>query len=134
MNTHRVLARGRLAGWFGLLWALALSTLGRAALAQLPTLDQIEANEARREKVQEVREVLSALQVQEGSWIADVGAWQGFFTLRIAQRVGQSGRVFAVEIRKDLLDLIRERAKASSLDNIELVQGKPNDADSLPAG
>lgn len=118
MNAHTVLARGRLAGWFGLLWALALSTLGRPALAQLPTLDQIQANEARREKAQKVTEVLSVLEAKEGSWIADVGAWQGFFTVRIAQRVGQSGRVFAVEIRNDLLDLIRQRAQAAGLENI----------------
>lgn len=128
MSAHRILAHTQQGHLFGLLSPLLLlSTLSGAELAQLPALDEIQANEARREKFQKVPEVLSALQAKEGSWIADVGAWQGFFTVRIAQQVGKNGRVFAVEIKKDLLDLIRQRAQAAGLDNIELLLGKPGD-------
>ena len=78
-------------------------------------------NEAAREKRQKVDDIFAAMAIQPGSWVADLGAGEGFFTVRIARRVGPEGRVFAVDIRERPLEIIRERATKDELENIRTV-------------
>lgn len=92
-----------------------------------PTPGELAAAEERREKFQKVPEVLQALGARPGHWVADVGAGDGFFTMRLARAVGNAGRVFAVNIERDQAALIRERSLADGLTNIASVLGKPDD-------
>ncbi|NEX21258.1 class I SAM-dependent methyltransferase [Thiorhodococcus mannitoliphagus] len=63
-------------------------------------------------------EILQALQIPPGLRIADVGAGTGLFTLRFAEAVGPSGRVYAVDISESFVDSIRRRARAEGLENV----------------
>src|SRR5438270_152922 len=75
---------------------------------------------------------MKALGLKPVDHVADIGAGSGYFTFRIAQEVGPKGRVYAVDIQKEMLDLIRQRMRAGKLTNIEPVLGKLTDP-RLPA-
>jgi len=63
--------------------------------------------------------VLNALSLASGMTLADVGSGPGFYTLPAAKRVGPAGRVYALDVDPKMLDLLRERAVADSVANIE---------------
>ena len=77
--------------------------------------------------------VLDALQILPGAVVADLGAGAGYFTWRLAERVGPRGKVVAVEIQKKMMDLIAEDLKKRSLKNVDLVLGDEKDP-RLPPG
>ena len=86
-----------------------------------------------REKEEEPAKLLKALAVSEGMTVADIGAGSGFHTFRLAPLVGPKGKVLAVDIQKEMLALIRDRAKKGNVANVEPVQGTETDP-KLPAG
>ena len=86
-----------------------------------------------REKFEQPDKVLDALKIQPGMTVADVGAGNGYFTLRLARRVKDSGRVFAVDIQQGMLDLLENNSKREGLKNIELVLSTPTDPRLPPA-
>lgn len=92
---------------------------------------------ARRDAWQRPDEVLDALRIKAGSVVADVGAGNGYFTFHLAQRVGAQGKVYAVDIRSDVLKEVRDRASGEKLTQIETIQGTASDpklqAESLDA-
>lgn len=94
------------------------------------TLDIFEDPERAR-KLQ-IDRVMDVLAISEGKSVADVGAGSGWFTVRAAKRVGEKGRVFAVEINQEYIEHINARAKKENLPNIQTVLGKDDDA-TLPA-
>ena len=67
--------------------------------------------------------IVTAAQLKPGARVADIGAGTGLFTLRFAQAVGPRGKVYAVDIVKDFLAYINERATAAGLTNIQTVLG-----------
>ena len=89
----------------------------------------------RPEREQEERPgvVIDALELRAGEVVVDLGAGSGYFTFRIAPRVGKTGRVLAVEIQGEMLKAIRQRAAALKATNVEEVKGSETDP-KLPAG
>lgn len=67
--------------------------------------------------------VLSNFDVGPGMKVADLGAGSGFYTIESARRVTNAGRVYAVDIQKDLLDRIKTSATSEKLSNIEIIWG-----------
>ena len=94
--------------------------------------DGLLKNEALREKLERVEEIFEAMGVGPGSWVADIGAGDGFFAIRLAKRVGVAGRVFAVDIKERPLAIISERAKQENLENIRTILTKPYDPELPP--
>jgi ubiquinone/menaquinone biosynthesis C-methylase UbiE len=66
---------------------------------------------------------LAKLGLMEGMKAADIGAGSGFYSIEAARRVGPSGRVFAIDVQKDLLERLRNAALGQRLSNIEVVWG-----------
>ena len=89
-------------------------------------------NAGRDERLQ-INRVMDLLRIREGSGVADIGAGSGWFTVRAARRVGDGGSIYAVEINRDYLKHIDERARQEHLTNIHTVLGKDDDP-LLPAG
>ena len=87
---------------------------------------------ANREQEEHPAEVLAALDLHPGEVVADVGAGSGYFTFRMAPKVGSTGKVLAVEIQQAMLDTLRARAAALKSTNVEVVQGTETDPH-LPA-
>ena len=63
--------------------------------------------------------IMDALRIAEGDWVADIGAGGGFFTVRLARRVHNSGRVFAQDIQQPMLEAIKRRVSREGLPNVE---------------
>jgi len=78
-------------------------------------------------------EIMDALNIADGSRVADVGAGAGWFTVRLARRVGPNGRVYAEDIQQPMLDAIDYRVRREGLTNVDTVPGTPEDP-TLPAG
>lgn len=66
-------------------------------------------------------EILARLHLQEGQTAADIGSGGGYFTLALSRRVGKTGRVYAVDVRKKNLDFIRRQAEQAGPSNIIFV-------------
>jgi len=72
-------------------------------------------------------ELLDALQIPEGSVIADLGAGTGYFTWRLAERTGPQGKVLAVDIQQKMLELVAKEVRQRDLRNVDLVLGGEHD-------
>lgn len=68
-------------------------------------------------------ENIKALGIYEGMFVADLGAGTGAYTIPLAEKVGESGRVYAVEVQKDFLTNIKNTATSRGLKNVELLWG-----------
>lgn len=85
-----------------------------------------------RDRWQRPDEVMDALGVHPGSVVADVGCGKGYFTLKLAERVGPAGKVYAEDVREDRLADVRGAASKLGLKQVETVRGRPDDPQ-LPA-
>ena len=92
--------------------------------------DWLERSE--REVEEEPDKALDALGSLAGLTVADVGAGSGYFTVRLASRVGPAGRVFANDLQSEMLKMLTARLARERLTNVTLVQGAVDDP-KLPA-
>ena len=68
------------------------------------------------------------LGIGEGSLVADLGAGGGWFTIRLAHRVGPNGRVYAQDIQPEMIGAIKRRVEREGLiERVETVLGTPQD-------
>jgi ubiquinone/menaquinone biosynthesis C-methylase UbiE len=85
-----------------------------------------------RDAYQRPDRIMDELGIGEGSVVADLGAGGGWFTVRLAYRVGRSGRVYAEDIQPQMIEAIKRRVAREQLANVTPIMGKPADPD-LPA-
>jgi ubiquinone/menaquinone biosynthesis C-methylase UbiE len=85
-----------------------------------------------REAWQKPDQVMDALHVAEGTTVADIGAGGGWFTVRLARRVGPHGRVYAVDVQRLMIEAIQRRVQREGFTNVVPVQGDSDDP-RLPA-
>jgi ubiquinone/menaquinone biosynthesis C-methylase UbiE len=78
-------------------------------------------------------QIMDALGIAEGSIVADLGAGGGWFTIRLARRVGPNGQVYSEDIQRLMLEATRRRIAREGLRNVEPVLGTESDP-RLPAG
>ncbi len=83
---------------------------------------------ADRETTEQPEHVLDVLGVKEGMTVADVGAGSGYFTVRIAKRVGPRGRVLATDLQPEMLDLLRTKVSKANLSNVVPILSTESDA------
>ena len=96
-------------------------------LLSIPTLARAQVADDSREKSENVNEILAALQAEAGKRIADVGAGEGFYSIRIARAVGSTGRVTAVDVSEKHLEKLRARLQQDNLANVDVVVGAVDD-------
>ncbi len=70
-------------------------------------------------------QVMDALNIGEGSTVADIGAGGGWFTIRLADRVGPNGLVYAEDVQREMLEAIRRRVERAQLTNVKTIIGTP---------
>jgi predicted methyltransferase len=78
-------------------------------------------------------QIMDALAIAEAAVVADIGAGGGWFTVRLARRVGPNGLVYAEDVQSEALTAISRRVTAEGLTNVRQVLGQPGDP-RLPAG
>jgi SAM-dependent methyltransferase len=85
-----------------------------------------------RELEEQPQRLIDSLNLQPTAIVADIGAGTGYFSLRIARRFPQ-GKVFAVDVQPEMVDLLRATAEQEHITNVEPTLGSPTDPH-LPAG
>jgi predicted methyltransferase len=80
-------------------------------------------NRPEREEEEHPDAAIEALGLQPGMVVADVGAGTGFMSIKMARKVGPTGKVYANDIQPGMLDLLRKNAAQAKLTNIEPVLG-----------
>jgi ubiquinone/menaquinone biosynthesis C-methylase UbiE len=80
-----------------------------------------------RESDERPDQALDAIGVPRGSTVADIGAGVGYFTWRLAERVGASGVVYGEDIQQQMLDMLAKNVESRHLVNVREVLGAPDD-------
>jgi ubiquinone/menaquinone biosynthesis C-methylase UbiE len=86
-----------------------------------------------RDQEEQPTKLMAALPLESGNTVCDFGCGNGFYTLLLAKRVGPTGKVYAVDIQKEMLDKLAERMDQRSIDNVIPVLATDTDP-KLPAG
>jgi ubiquinone/menaquinone biosynthesis C-methylase UbiE len=76
-----------------------------------------------RQKEEDCEQLLKVLEFEEGAAVCDMGCGNGFYTLPFAKQVGETGKVYAVDIQPEMLELLNDRVKEAKLTNIVPVLG-----------
>jgi ubiquinone/menaquinone biosynthesis C-methylase UbiE len=76
---------------------------------------------------------LRVLNIPTGASVADIGAGSGYMTVRLAARVGPTGRVFANDLQPQMLDILARRLADRRITNVTMVQGTFDDPKLPPA-
>ena len=80
-----------------------------------------------RDAWQKPEQIMDALGIAEGSKVADIGPGAGWFTIRLARRVGPNGLVYAEDVQREMLEATRRRVGREGLKNVETRLGTPTD-------
>ncbi len=91
----------------------------------------LERSEREEEEAPDV--ALNALKIAKGAAVADIGAGSGYITMKLSERVGPTGRVYANDVQPQMLQLLGQRLTAKHVTNVTLVQGTLDDPRLDPA-
>jgi ubiquinone/menaquinone biosynthesis C-methylase UbiE len=86
-----------------------------------------------RQREEDCETLLKALNIEPGETVCDLGCGNGFYSLKLARLVGERGKVIAVDIQREMLELLKDAAAAEKIENIEPVLGTLIDP-KLPEG
>jgi ubiquinone/menaquinone biosynthesis C-methylase UbiE len=85
------------------------------------------STEVQRDSVNEAKTVMDLADIRKGMTVADIGAGEGYYTVRLAPRVGAKGRVLAQDIDAAALHRLGDRIQRERLDNVSIKLGAPDD-------
>ena len=71
--------------------------------------------------------VMESLNIESGDHVADIGAGDGYFSFFLADAVGPSGRVYAVEVEAELVEKLEKTVREKGLSNVTVVKGNFDD-------
>ena len=97
-----------------------------------PIVGESFSTEDARDRVGEAEEVMRLAEVAPGMSVADIGAGEGYYTIRLSPIVGPRGRVLAEDIVPETRDLLAQRVQRENLENVAVKLGAPADP-MLPA-
>lgn len=129
---RRRLPSAVLAVWLAASWGVGAA---EAPAARFPPADRPVApiiapaysTEAARDAHGEAERVLSRLGVKPGVRVADVGAGDGYYTVRLAKRLGTGGTIYAEDVAPPYLDRLRARLTREGIAGVTIVRGIPAD-------
>lgn len=87
--------------------------------------DWLERNERELEELPET--ALDKIGLRPGMAVADVGAGSGYFTVRLAKRVGPTGKVYAVDVQPEMMTILRRRLAEEKLTTVQTILGTAAD-------
>lgn len=90
------------------------------------------SSEDQRDDLGEAQVVMDLAAIRAGTTVADIGAGEGYYTVRLAERVGANGRVLAQDIDPGAIQRLGQRVERERLDNVSIKTGAPDDP-RLPA-
>lgn len=81
----------------------------------------------KRDKWMNVTAILEALEIGKGDVVADLGSHEGYMTLHLAKAVGESGKVYAVDVERYKLRNLEKNMKRKKVGNVETILGDYDD-------
>jgi protein-L-isoaspartate O-methyltransferase len=91
-----------------------------------PIVSSRYLNEDARDSVGEAERVMDLAEIREGMYVADIGAGEGYYTVRLSPLVGERGRVLAQDVVPDTIHELARRVHRERLDNVALKLGQAN--------
>jgi ubiquinone/menaquinone biosynthesis C-methylase UbiE len=117
-----------------LVWAQAEHPVTGRRIASIMGIGGAEWLERSEREIEEMPETaLDKIGLKPGMVVADVGAGVGYFTIRLAKRVGPSGKIFALDVQPEMLSKLKQRAAEAKLTNIQAILSSESDP-RLPDG
>jgi ubiquinone/menaquinone biosynthesis C-methylase UbiE len=104
-----------------------LTLIAALLIAGCARLKQFAYEGFNRDSWQQPDKVIAALNLHPGEIVADLGSGGGYFTFKLAKAVAPSGKVYAVDVDKDMIELISKRLKEESGNNVETILATPTD-------
>lgn len=86
------------------------------------------STEDQRDNLGEAQVVMDLAAIKAGTTVADIGAGEGYYTVRLAERVGSKGRVLAQDIDGEAMQRLGQRIVRERLDNVSIKVGAPENA------
>ncbi|MFQ6673344.1 MAG: class I SAM-dependent methyltransferase [Fidelibacterota bacterium] len=80
-----------------------------------------------RDRWQHPKRVIESLQIDSGDHVVDLGAGGGYFTFKLADAVGKTGKVYAVDVEEDMTEYLKRLARKKGYSNVEVLLGKFDD-------
>ncbi|SKA98064.1 Methyltransferase domain-containing protein [Prosthecobacter debontii] len=81
----------------------------------------------KRDREEATLKMREELKLTPGMSVCDMGSGNGYHTLPMAQAVGEKGKVYAVDVQPEMLDMLKKRAEAQGISNIIRILGAPHD-------
>jgi ubiquinone/menaquinone biosynthesis C-methylase UbiE len=91
-----------------------------------PIVSARYSNEDARDSVHEAETVMQLAELRSGMTVADIGAGEGYYTVRLSPLVGRQGRVLAQDIVPETRDNLARRVQRENLDNVAVKLGQAN--------
>jgi len=85
------------------------------------------STEDERDSQGEAQKVMDLAEIRPGMTVADIGAGEGYYTIRLGDRVGSEGRVLAQDIDSPVLERLGRRVERERLDNVSIKLGAKDD-------
>ncbi len=92
-----------------------------------PIISPTYSDEATRDRLGEAERVLDRLGIKPGMRVADIGAGEGYYTVRLARRLGPSGTIYATDVVPKYLEQLAARLRREGITGVTLVLGAPRD-------
>jgi SAM-dependent methyltransferase len=107
---------------------------GRPPRRLFPPIDLGLLESPDRAEWQKPEQIMDVLHIADGSTVADIGAGAGWFTIRLARRVGPNGIVYSQDVQREMLEAIRRRVSREGLQNVRTRLGEGSDPNLLVMG
>ena len=105
----------------------ASSYLGREIATTMHYTGAAWLTRESRQREEDCRRLLAELHVAPGDAICDMGCGNGFYTLKLARLTGRKGRVYAVDIQPEMLEMLKRRAREAKIENVVPLLGGETD-------
>ncbi|AMK24936.1 MULTISPECIES: class I SAM-dependent methyltransferase [unclassified Sphingobium] len=97
----------------------------RADRPVAPIVSTRWSSEEARDRVNEAEDIMNRAGIRSGMTVADIGAGEGYYTVRLAKRVGDRGRVLAEDIMPEVIDALSRRITREDWRNVSVRLGAP---------
>jgi ubiquinone/menaquinone biosynthesis C-methylase UbiE len=121
----------------GLLWAGEAVDQNRLVFPRpdrpvAPIVSPAYSDEKTRDSKAEAERVMDRLDIRPGFRVADIGAGDGYYTVRLARRLGPSATIYAQDVKADYLKRLEARLEKEGIRGVRLVLGMPNNPKLMP--
>jgi ubiquinone/menaquinone biosynthesis C-methylase UbiE len=79
-----------------------------------------------RDSWQRPEEIIRRLNIKAGDKVADVGCHEGYFTIKLSEKVGPKGTVYAVDVSKDKIEKLKNNLEERKITNVNVILGEEN--------